>query len=130
MSFFGIKFSDNIYNYLSHEQNSLTDSDESFTPSSGVCDSPEQFAKCFPHFSGDVYFKYIQRYKQPSENGWKWQGAGKYYGEYDLSTVEYLYQANGKKGRPQIDCQCIFALNEPTNSHMFDCVFIDHGKVM
>ncbi len=130
MSFFGIKFSENIFNHLPKDDDDQASEDDVMVPKTGICDSAEQFAKKFPKFSGDVYFYFIQRYKQPAENGWKWEGSGDYYGEFDLSNIEYLYQANGKKDRPQIDVQCIFSLKEPKNSQMFRRAFIDHGKVV
>jgi hypothetical protein len=129
MSFFGMRFSENVFNSLPREDDDCFSEDASRMPRSGVCDSAEQFANKFSYFSGDVYFKYIHRHKQPNENGWKWDDAGDYYGEYDLSKVEYLYSANGKKGRPKIDVQCMFSLHEPDDLQNYRRIFIDHGKV-
>jgi hypothetical protein len=64
-------------------------------PPYGICDYEEQFYKKYPKFSG---------------YDWRWHKWGDYIGDYDLSGIEYLYEANGKNGRPLIDIQYFFKI--------------------
>lgn len=78
------------------QSDSEEEEDEEF-PTSGVCDSPSQLSLAFPNFKGRVKFHCIKRENEPPSGGWRWHKWGDYYGKHDLSRVEYLFQADGRK---------------------------------
>lgn len=80
-------------------------------PSYGVCDSVEQFASKYPHFEGIVNFTPVYREKQRAYGSWRWHKWGPYIGIHDIYDIEYLYEADGKEGRPLINEQWLFDLN-------------------
>jgi hypothetical protein len=81
----------------------------------GVCDSPEQFAKKYPEFQGPLYLTPVYRNKQPRYEGWRWHKWGPYVGVFNISKMEYLHEANGLNGNPQIDIQWLFSLTQCDN---------------
>jgi hypothetical protein len=76
-------------------------------PNYGVCDNEEQFYRKYPKFMGYVTFSQINR---TNCHDWRWHKWGDYIGDYDLSGMEYLYEADGRNGRPLIDIQYYFKI--------------------
>lgn len=79
-------------------------------PESGVCDSVQQLAEKYPLYNGIIYASVV--YREQTRNavreGWRWHKWGEYVGDYDLSNIEYLDEADGQNGRPLIDSQIVF----------------------
>lgn len=114
------------------------DKEDQKMPAYGVCDSPLQLAQKFPDFTGNVWFCEILR-KNQQDGGWRWHKWGDYVGEYDLSNIEYLSEANGEDGAPLIDVQYLFSNERSDNFLPLQNVFglppyelyeLDGGKVV
>jgi hypothetical protein len=76
---------------------------------SGVCDSPQQYATLYPDIDRVIYFAIIRRTDQAPDGGWRWHKWGKYVGNYNISNIEYLFEADGESNRPLIDLQYLFS---------------------
>ena len=61
----------------------------------GVCDSPEQILKQWPHLESSkqrhfITMTPIHKKHEPESGGWRWHKWGEYIGEHDIQC-EYLY---------------------------------------
>ena len=91
-----------------------SESEDDNPPRCGVCDSTDQFAQKYPDFTGEVWFTVVKRCDQPEKWGWRWRKWGEYIGNYDID-FEYLYDADGIDGKPEIDKQWLFYLDKCSN---------------
>lgn len=82
--------------------------EQSNPPPYGVCDDQKQFFDKYPLFNGRVNFFIIDRL---TCHDWRWCKHGEYIGNYNLEGMEYLYEANGKNGKEQIDIQYMFRIS-------------------
>ena len=101
-------------------------------PQYGVCDSPEQLARRFPKYEGKVYLTEIRRCDQPKKRGWRWRKQGHYYGEMDPEpehVIQYLSEADGRKGRPYINEQWTFSRHQEDCSYGVQIYYFDNGKI-
>lgn len=90
------------------------DQDDFGIPSFGTCDSPHQLASLFPKFKGHVWMNAVYRCDYPDKT-WRWHKWGKYLGEHkEVSSyrIEWISEANGKKGKPRIDVTWTFSRTE------------------
>jgi hypothetical protein len=76
--------------------------------STGVCDSPEQWAQENSDFSGQVWFVPVLRCEQPLKDGWSWPYDHRYIGKFKLGSMTHLVEADGTNGNPKIDVQYVF----------------------
>lgn len=87
----------------------------------GVCDSPEQFARRFPKYKGNVWFTVVKRVDQPEEGGWRWRKWGDYVGEYAIDgsySPHYLSECDGSNEYPVIDEQWLFYLEKDRDNEV------------
>lgn len=82
-------------------------------PEYGVCDSLEQLARLLKASGAKLpavyHIRKITRADQPEMYGWRWHKWGGYVGEFDISDIEYIAEADGKDDHPLIDVQYCFS---------------------